>query len=506
MKLLSSATKDGKHVSVGTRTLKVKAELGQGGFAVIRLVKDKKSSERFALKSMLCRTAEQRAVALKEVAVMRALVGTRGVMPLVDSQTLVRSTELTEVLLLMPFAVAGDVQQLIDKTRADGEFIGEAVVGSVLNDVLLGLRALHACGLAHRDIKPSNFLFGEQQQLFIADFGSVSVAQVDVPDALSSARIADDVQEQTTPLFRAPELYAIHAHSTLSFQKADVWALGCSVFAMLFNVSPFEHVANEQGAVELAIQNGIYELPTERAIDTVPPELLKVMSKMLALDPRDRPTLAAITQELLGKTAPQPDAQPRTVKLVHDSVLPLLAGQKAAAPATAAATSSSTAAARAALFGDDAPAPQATAAAPRIAPSTAAERVKKPERKRPASAHGTTTLVSQESFTGVQLAPPPTAAGGSARQGMARRHGRPAASSDAPPMPVEEPSSSSSSSSSRSTSPEPAATAPPPSQVIVKLDKARLIDELRRWREAHPVVDAPLWESLCRALQAAELK
>jgi serine/threonine kinase 16 len=500
MKLLSSAAKDGKHVSVGARTLKVKAELGQGGFAVIRLVKDKKSSERFALKSMLCRTAEQRAVALKEVAVMRALVGTRGVMPLVDAQTLVRSAELTEVLLLMPFAAAGDVQKLIDKTRADGGFIGEAVVGSVLNDVLLGLRALHACGLAHRDIKPSNFLFGEQQ-LFIADFGSVSVAQVDVPDAPSSARVADDVQEQTTPLFRAPELYAIHAHSTLSFQKADVWALGCSVFAMLFNVSPFEHVANEQGAVELAIQNGIYELPTERAIDTVPPELLKVMSKMLALDPRDRPTLAAITQELLGKTAPQPEAQPRTVKLVHDSVLPLLAGQKAPAPAT---TLSSTAAARAALFGDDAPAPQAPV-------STAAERVKKPERKRPASAHGTSTLVSQESFTGVQLAPPPTAAGGSARQGMARRHGRPAASSDAPPVPVEEPSSSSSSSSSssRSTSPEPAATAappPPPAQVIVKLDKVRLIDELRRWREAHPVVDAPLWESLCRALQAAELK
>ena len=55
------------------------------------------------------------------------------------------------------------------------------------------------------------------------------------------------------------------------------------------------------------------------------------------------------------------------------------------------------------------------------------------------------------------------------------------------------------------------ASTPPPAPepqpvVVVRIDKGKLIDGLRRWQKAHPAVDVEMWRTLCEALQAAEIK
>jgi serine/threonine protein kinase len=142
-------------------------------------------------------------------------------------------------------------------------------------------------------------------------------------------------------------------HSRLD-AKTDVWALGCTLFAMLFGESPFER-ASAQGSIDLAVQNGTYELP-DRPLDDLPPELLRIMSKMLALDPKDRPALDAIIAELgelpsiaQAKVPLDPPAKhAESLKVVQDLIMPLLKPKP-----TAAARASNNAAARAALFGTD---------------------------------------------------------------------------------------------------------------------------------------------------------
>ena len=48
--------------------------------------------------------------------------------------------------------------------------------------------------------------------------------------------------------------------------KTDVWALGAILYFLLFNKSPFEDAA-AQGSIELAVQNGVYDLPQERPVE-----------------------------------------------------------------------------------------------------------------------------------------------------------------------------------------------------------------------------------------------
>jgi hypothetical protein len=55
MKLLGHDFGAKESVVINGRKFKVKHELGRGGFAIIVLVKDAKTKERFALKRSICR-------------------------------------------------------------------------------------------------------------------------------------------------------------------------------------------------------------------------------------------------------------------------------------------------------------------------------------------------------------------------------------------------------------------------------------------------------------------
>lgn len=87
---------------------------------------------------------------------------------------------------------------------------------------------VHGNGVIHRDIKPENILVDRSDRLKISDFG--------VSHVYSGEK--DDVCRMTagTPAFLAPE--ALHG-DPVHGQPADIWAMGITLYVMLFGRCPF---------------------------------------------------------------------------------------------------------------------------------------------------------------------------------------------------------------------------------------------------------------------------
>jgi eukaryotic-like serine/threonine-protein kinase len=110
--------------------------------------------------------------------------------------------------------------------RANGPFdIGLAV--KILNDVCLGVRAIHEAGAVHRDIKPSNILLDAQLRSRVADFG------------VSARALGTDGYEVVgTPGYIPPEV--VLAPDKHPDPRSDIYSLGCIAYELLTGVHPFK--------------------------------------------------------------------------------------------------------------------------------------------------------------------------------------------------------------------------------------------------------------------------
>jgi len=110
-------------------------------------------------------------------------------------------------------------------------FVDEEVVRQCIRDVARGLKHLHDKGIMHRDIKPQNILIGADNSAKILDFG--------VSHVMSDPSDSDHVKAtEGTFHFMAPEECDPDS-STFGAKAIDVWALGVTMFCMLFNRTPF---------------------------------------------------------------------------------------------------------------------------------------------------------------------------------------------------------------------------------------------------------------------------
>ncbi|CAE6468596.1 unnamed protein product [Rhizoctonia solani] len=170
----------------------------------------------------------------------------------------------------------------------------------VFRDTLLGLEYLHYQGIIHRDIKPANLLLDQDGNVKISDFGtshfsyalhlSESLANELPPGALvtqapnsESARVFLDDSELAktagSPAFFAPELCYQPGH-TSSFSGAptaddplrpkitkaiDIWALGVTLYCILFGVPPF--TAENEYILYRKIPSEDFNIPETMGVD-----------------------------------------------------------------------------------------------------------------------------------------------------------------------------------------------------------------------------------------------
>lgn len=146
-------------------------------------------------------------------------------------------------------------------------------------DTVLGLEYLHYQGIIHRDIKPANLLWTLDHRVKISDFG-VSYLGKPIREDDNNEEIAEadaDVLDEAielaktvgTPAFYAPELcdpelfdFNKNPERPLITGQIDVWALGITLYCMIFGRLPFFDV-NEFGMYEKIAREEVF-IPTLR--------------------------------------------------------------------------------------------------------------------------------------------------------------------------------------------------------------------------------------------------
>jgi serine/threonine protein kinase len=144
-----------------------------------------------------------------------------------------------------------------------------------------GLSAMHVQGMVHRDVKPDNILVDRAGHVKVLDYGLALADKANSDEFSLSMIFGHDCLG--TPDYIAPEQ---SVDSLKVDQRADVYSLGCTLFAILAGRPPF------QGADRSQVVKAHRELPARsirKYVASVPVELDAYLQKMMAKRPEDRP-------------------------------------------------------------------------------------------------------------------------------------------------------------------------------------------------------------------------
>ncbi|KAL8874171.1 MAG: hypothetical protein Q9174_000476 [Haloplaca sp. 1 TL-2023] len=148
----------------------------------------------------------------------------------------------------------------------------------VFRDTVLGLEFLHYQGIIHRDIKPANLLWTADHRVKISDFGVSYIGKpirpgadnddISAPDAADVDEAIELAKTVGTPAFYAPELcnpdiFANEGKARPPITgQIDVWALGVTLYCMIFGRLPF-HDSSEYHMYEKIADSELF-IPRQR--------------------------------------------------------------------------------------------------------------------------------------------------------------------------------------------------------------------------------------------------
>lgn len=167
------------------------------------------------------------------------------------------------------------------------------------HECLQAVNYIHQQGVIHSDLKPSNFLL-INGRLKLIDFGIASNIDIDATSIIKSSKVgtfnyispealidtstssADENSETNKPRIRIS-------------RRSDVWSLGCILYFMLYQKTPFSHIIKKDLKYFTIINpESIIEFP--ELPNYYPPFLIEMLKKCLVYNRKDRPTVAELLQ------------------------------------------------------------------------------------------------------------------------------------------------------------------------------------------------------------------
>ncbi|MGL6075560.1 MAG: protein kinase domain-containing protein [Fimbriiglobus sp.] len=192
-------------------------------------------------------------------------------------------------------------KSLGDVLKKATKFDPNVAVGYIIQ-AARGLKYAHDRGMVHRDIKPDNLMLNVEGIIKVADLGLVKTSGMTARDDQAPAgagpegsmvrgnsklqSVSVDVTNVGTamgsPSYMAPE--QCRDASTVD-PRADIYSLGCTLFAMLAGRTPFQG----KTAVEVITKHLSEAPPTLDSLDkSIPKELSSIVGKALAKEPSER--------------------------------------------------------------------------------------------------------------------------------------------------------------------------------------------------------------------------
>ncbi len=184
---------------------------------------------------------------------------------------------------------------------------------SIMRQAGQAVGAAGEIGLVHRDIKPENLLLTRKGQVKVADFGLCRRPGAD------KLNLTQPGVTLGTPMYMSPEQVQGHALD----HRSDLYSLGVTFYHMLAGFPPFQ----AETAVALALKH-VRDKPVDLAVHRpdLPPDLCRLVMKLLEKDPIERyqsatemlRDLSKIKEQIQAQLTTQPSLE-ITSKMVSDA-------------------------------------------------------------------------------------------------------------------------------------------------------------------------------------------
>jgi hypothetical protein len=247
----------------------VEAVAGRGGMGVVYRARDTDLDRIVALKVIAPELADDDAFRARFVREARvtAQLDHPNVIPVYDA-----GEDGGRLYIAMRWVEGTDLGSLIHESGP----LEPGRAAELVAQAASALDAAHARGLVHRDVKPGNLLLptAARSHVYLTDFG---LAKRDG----SSAALTTTGNWIGTPDYASPE----QIEGDDLDPRADVYALGCVLFAALTGRAPFAHVPRlRKGFAQ------VNEAPPSlrRVAPDLPAGLDQVVARALAKDPAQR--------------------------------------------------------------------------------------------------------------------------------------------------------------------------------------------------------------------------
>ena len=269
---------------------KIRSRLGRGGMGAVYEAEDTGSGRLVAVKTLAAHIGDDAGLRRRFTAEIETLKALQhpGIV-----QLLAFGEEDGVPYFAMELVTGKSLEQVLRSGRL---FTWRETVALAL-EIVRALKSAHDHGVVHRDLKPANLLLLDTAvagtTVKLADFGIARLFG-DAGHTLAGTVVG-------TAEFMAPEQAAGQAVD----QRADLYALGLVMFAMLTGRPPFQG-----GDVTRVLERQRRESPPRVAMlhPGVPPELDQLIDRLLAKDPAQRPANALAVGRQLAAIAALPDA------------------------------------------------------------------------------------------------------------------------------------------------------------------------------------------------------
>jgi WD40 repeat protein len=263
--------------------------LGRGGMGVVRSAHDRRLRREVAIKAALGTDAEDVGRFLHEAQVTGQLAHPN--IPPIHDLGLTGEGSVFFSMRALPGRTLSKV------LSAEGPFSVPRAL-EVFGKLCDAVAYAHSRGVLHRDLKPGNIILGEFGEVYVIDWGLakrirgreqvVSEADEDGSDLTRQGVVVG------TPAYMSPEQLG---GSTALDERADVYALGILLYALLTGKTPFHGPAD---SILLKVVRGEYPAP-RRVRRSIPWELEAVIQRAMASRAAARyPSVAALQVDLLA--------------------------------------------------------------------------------------------------------------------------------------------------------------------------------------------------------------
>ncbi|KAL3502903.1 hypothetical protein ACH5RR_037352 [Cinchona calisaya] len=305
---------------------KILEVIGKGSYGVVCSAIDTHTGEKVAIKKIhdIFEHISDAARILREIKLLR-LLRHPDIVEIKHIMLPPSRREFKDIYVVFEL-MESDLHQVIkandDLTREHYQFF--------LYQLLRALKYIHTANVYHRDLKPKNILANANCKLKICDFGLARVAFNDTP---TTVFWTDYV---ATRWYRAPELCG--SFFSKYTPAIDIWSIGC-IFAEILTGKPLfpgknvvhqldlmtdllgtpsmdtiSRVRNDKARRYLTSMRKKQPVPFAQKFPNADPLALRLLERLLAFDPKDRPTaeqaLADPYFKGLAKVEREPSCQP----------------------------------------------------------------------------------------------------------------------------------------------------------------------------------------------------